>query len=75
EFSTRDINRNNIRMEVSGNRVWVVLSTQSAQKSIKLFRNGEVQNYQSQLEIEATDIANAKEIMEIFKKIEDLDTK
>ncbi|MGB5553992.1 MAG: hypothetical protein WBM83_04975, partial [Flavobacteriaceae bacterium] len=42
EFSTRDINRNNIRMEVSGNRVWVVLSTQSAQKSIKLFRNGEV---------------------------------
>ena len=74
EFSTRDLNRNNMRVEVSGKRVWVELGTTNAQKTVKLFKDGKVQNYQSIIQIEATDIANAKEIVEIFKKLNDLDT-
>jgi len=74
EFSTRDLNKNNMNIEVSGNRVWVELFTKSNQKSVKLYENGKVQNYQYRIDIEATDVVNAKEIVERFKKLEDLDT-
>lgn len=75
EFSTRDLNKNNIRIEVSGNRVWVELFTTSNQKLVKFLENGKVENYQYRIPIEATDIVNAKEIVAQFKKLEDLDTK
>ena len=73
EFSTRDVNRNNMRVEVSGNRVWVELFTKGNEKLIKFYENGKVQNYQYRIPIEATDIVNAKEIIGKFKKLEDLD--
>lgn len=74
EFSTRDLNRDNIRIEVSGNRVWVELFTKSNQKLVKFYENGKVENYQYRIPIEATDMVNAKDIVETFKKLEDLDT-
>ena len=74
EFSTRDLNRNNMNIEVSGNRVWVELFTKSNQKLVKFYENGNVENYQYRIDIEATDVVNAKDILEIFKKIRDLET-
>ena len=74
EFSTRDVNRNNMRVEVVANRVWVELFTKGNEKLIKFYENGKAQNYQYRIPIEATDIVNAKDILEKFKKLEDLDT-
>ncbi|MBQ4912875.1 hypothetical protein J8L85_00400 [Maribacter sp. MMG018] len=74
EFSTRDLNRNQMNIGVSGNRIWVELFTKNKQKLVKLYENGQVQNYQYRIDIEATDAVNAKDIIALFRKIEDLDT-
>ncbi|WP_047247352.1 hypothetical protein [Maribacter thermophilus] len=74
EFSTRDLNRNQMNIEVSGNRIWVELFTKNKQKLVKLYEDGQVQNYQYRIDIEATDAVNAKDIIALFRKIEDLDT-
>ena len=69
EFSVLDLNKNGIKVEVSGKRVWAELVAKSTEKVVKVYENGEVQNYRNHLEIEATDIENAKRIVHIFERM------
>lgn len=69
EFSIADINWKNIDIKVSGKRVWVAIRTKGSKKVIKTYEEGEVENYQKEMEIEALDIENARSIIKALKKI------
>lgn len=69
EFSIADINWKGSNIKVSGKRVWAALRTKSSEKVIKTYEEGEVENYENVLEIEAIDIPNARSIIKTFKRM------
>ncbi|MGB6150641.1 MAG: hypothetical protein WBG48_01510 [Pricia sp.] len=72
EFGAKEMNPYTMEVQVSGNRVWVELLTKNKKKAIKLTENGDLQNYQYALDIEAASIANAKDIVATLKKLQEL---
>ncbi len=70
EFSIDDISWQNINVKVSGKRVCITISTKRLEKVIKTYEENEVENYQNKIEIEARDIKNAKDIINMFKRMD-----
>ncbi|PKA99958.1 hypothetical protein B0O79_3681 [Flavobacteriaceae bacterium MAR_2009_75] len=69
EFSIKDLNEQLLEVEVSGKRAWAEIGTKSAEKVVKVYEDGEVQNYVNHIEIETPTIENAKNIVLIFKRL------
>ena len=69
EFSIKDLNKQLLEVEVSGKRAWAEIGTKSAEKVVKVYEDGEVQNYVNHIEIETPTIENAKNIVLIFKRL------
>ena len=69
EFSIKDLNKQLLDVEVSGKRAWAEIGTKSAEKVVKVYEDGEVQNYVNHIEIETPTIENAKNIVLIFKRL------
>ena len=69
EFSTIDLNKRSIDVKVSGSRVWAELGTKSSEKLVKVYEDGQVQNYRDDVEIETAEIESAKDIVAIFKRL------
>lgn len=69
EFSAQDLNKQNSKVKVSGKRVWAEIGIKSSEKLVKVYEDGEVQNYENRIEIEAPSIENAKSIVAILKQL------
>ena len=63
EFNLLDINKNEIKVKVSGITLLVTLNTKGNERFIKNFKNGTLQSYASDLEIVAADIEQARNII------------
>ena len=72
EFGAKEINPFSASVQVSRSRVWVELITRNKKKAIKLELDGNLENYQYVVDIEASSIANAKEILKNIKKLSEL---
>ena len=68
EFGAKEINPFSASVQVSRSRVWVELITRNKKKAIKLELDGNLENYQYVVDIEASSIANAKRILRNIKK-------
>ena len=75
EFSIQDLNKRAIKVEVSGKRVWAELGTKSSKKVVKVYADGQVQNYRNTVEIEAMNVENAKEIVRVFERLAESEIK
>lgn len=69
EFNLKDINPGSVTMETSGKNVIVKASTYYMDKIIKFYEDGEIENYQNTIEIEANDIENARRIKLLLETI------
>ncbi len=69
EFNLKDINPGSVTMKTSGKNVIVTASTYYMDKIIKFYKNGEIENYQNTIEIEANDIENARRIKLLLEAI------
>ena len=69
EFNLKDINPGSVTMETSGKNVIVKASTYYMDKIIKFYEDGEIENYQNTIEIEANDIENARRIKLLLEAI------
>ncbi len=69
EFNLKDINPGSVMMETSGKNVTVKASTYYMDKIIKFYEDGEIENYQNTIEIEANDIENARRIKILLEAI------
>lgn len=69
EFNLKDINPGSVMMETSGKSVIVKASTYYMDKIIKFYEDGEIENYQNSIEIEANDIENARRIKFLLETI------
>lgn len=69
EFNLKDINPGSVMMETSGKNVIVTASTYYMDKIIKFYEDGEIENYQNTIEIEANDIENARRIKLLLEAI------
>ena len=72
EFGAKEINPFSASVQVSRSRVWVELITRNKKKAIKLELDGNLENYQYVVDIEASSIANAKRILRNIKKLSEL---
>ncbi len=69
EFGLGDINPKNISIETSGKEVMVELNTKHLEKIIKTYQDGEIKSYSYNIEIQATDIENARSIASLLQQI------
>ncbi|WNM17859.1 hypothetical protein [Flavobacterium capsici] len=69
EFNMKDINPANLNFNTSGTTVFVTLNTNYSEKIIKYYEDGAIKNYQNTIDIQATDIEEARLISDLFKKI------
>jgi len=69
EFSAKDLSQKSSKIIVSGKRVWAEIGVKSDEKLVKVYKDGQVQNYGNKIEIEALDPENAKEIVATLKKL------
>lgn len=69
EFNLSDINAEGIKLEISGKEMRVKLETKGKQKLIKPYKNGDVQNFTSDMVIYADDVAVARNMINAFKAI------
>ncbi|MAZ71984.1 MAG: hypothetical protein CMC70_02445 [Flavobacteriaceae bacterium] len=69
EFNLKDINPGSVTMDTSGKNVTVTASTYYMDKIIKFYEDGEIENYQNTIEIEANDIENARRIKLLLEAI------
>lgn len=69
EFSAADLNKQRLNVEVSGKKVWAEIGTKSGDKVVKVYEDGEVQNYINEINIEAPTIENAKQLVHIFRQL------
>ncbi|CAM4407192.1 hypothetical protein [Zobellia nedashkovskayae] len=69
EFSAKDLSQKSSKVIVSGKRVWAEIGVKSEQKLVKVYKDGQVQNYENKIEIEALNPENAKEIVAILKRL------
>ncbi len=63
DFNLLDINKNDIKVKVNGTNLFVSLNTTGNERFIKYKKNGALQSYASDLEILATDIEQARNII------------
>ena len=69
DFNLSDINPASIKMETSGKNVTIVANTYYLEKIIQYYEDGEIENYQNEIEIQAGTIENARTITTLFKKV------
>ncbi|NJX15803.1 hypothetical protein [Tamlana crocina] len=69
EFGMGDINSKNISIETSGKEVMVELNTKHLEKIVKTYEDGEIKSYNYNIEIQATDIENARSIASLLQQI------
>lgn len=69
EFGLGDINPKNINIVTSGKEVMVELNTKHLEKIIKTYEDGEIKSYAYNIEIQATDIENARSIANLLKQV------
>lgn len=63
DFNLLDINKNDIKVKVSGTNLTVVLGTKGGDRFIKYLKNGALQSYQNDVEISAADIEQARNVI------------
>ena len=56
-------------METSGKNVTIVANTYYLEKIIQYYEDGEIENYQNEIEIQADAIENARTITTLLKKV------
>ncbi|WCO00598.1 hypothetical protein [Psychroserpens ponticola] len=66
EFGIKDINTKSIEMKTSGKNVTVEMSTKYFEKIVKTYEDGEIKSYGNKIIIEASNIENAREILNLF---------
>ena len=66
DFNILDINKNDIKIKVSGTNLLVTLNTKGNDRYIKYRKNGALQSYTSDLELYASDIEQARNIISAF---------
>ncbi|MEO1259844.1 MAG: hypothetical protein AAFZ15_13710 [Bacteroidota bacterium] len=66
-FNLSDIDINTVRHDTRKELIFVKLGTEQRQKFIKSYENNELQSYQSEIEVKAVDVDNAREIERLFK--------
>lgn len=66
DFNLLDINKNDIKIKVSGTNLLVTLNTKGNDRYIKYRKNNALQSYTSDLELYATDIEQARNIICAF---------
>lgn len=69
KFNLTDIASHSVKWEAKKDLIEVNLKINGRQKMIQHFKNGELQNYISQIKILATDADNGRKIEELFKEI------
>ncbi|MGE5406651.1 MAG: hypothetical protein ACM3NR_02970 [Methanosarcina sp.] len=67
EFALSDINKQVAGFSVSGRNVSISLTCKNKGKLVKVYKNGEQQSWGTSVEISATDIESAKNLVEAFK--------
>lgn len=67
EFGLGDINPKNIAITTSGKYAMVELNTKHLEKIIKTYQDGEIKSYAYKIEIQATDIENARRIANLLE--------
>lgn len=68
-----DIDKNTVRYNTKKDLIFVQLYTKRQQAFIKTYKDGELQNYSSQLQIKATDVDNAKLLVDLIKQSLDIE--
>jgi hypothetical protein len=69
EFGMGDINPKNISITTSGKQVMVELNTKHLEKIIKTYQDGNIKSYAYKIAIQATDVENARHIVNTLKFI------
>ena len=68
EFNLADVDPYAVRQVTQKDLIMVVLSVRNKQKLIKSIKNGEPQSYEDEVNIHASNVDRAREILEIVKK-------
>ena len=68
-FNLSDINPASVKMLTSGKNVTVIANTYYLEKIIQYYEDGEIENYQNEIEIQANSIENARRITTLLKKV------
>ncbi len=68
EFNLSDINPNSLEYDISGKKLSVNLVTNYNTKVIKIYKDGEIQSYASQMNIHVSDIESARNILLALKE-------
>ena len=71
EFNLKDINPKTVEINTSKTNVFVTVKTNYLEKIIKYYEDGVISNYQNTFNIYTSNIEEAREIAELFKKILD----
>lgn len=69
EFSLKDINPKNCKIEVKGKHVIAELNTNHLEKIVKTYVDGEIKPYQFKVEIECLGIEEARQVVGIIESI------
>jgi len=69
EVNLSDLKAKTVRIKTSGKNVTVIVKTVHLEKIIKYYENGTTKSYQNKIEIHATDIENARKIVNLLKAI------
>jgi hypothetical protein len=69
DFNLSDINPASVKMQTSGKSVTVVANTYYLEKIIQYYEDGEIENYQNEIEIQANSIENARRITTLLRKV------
>lgn len=65
-WNLTDLNKNKLSVKISGTAVAVELVTKNSDKFIRFLKNGELQNYVSEIEIASGDIDHARNVLSAF---------
>ena len=69
EFNLSDLNPSSIKMKTSGKKVMVIANTFYLEKIIKIYQDGKIKNYKKDIEFQANDIENARELKRILREL------
>ncbi len=68
EFNLSDLNPNSLKYDISGKELSVNLITNYNTKVIKIYKDGEIQSYASEMNIYVTDIESARNVLLALKE-------
>ena len=71
EINLADLDVATVKIKISGKNVWVIVTTNLAEKIIQYYEDGEIKAYQKTIEIRADGIENARIIAGLLKQILD----